>query len=110
MPPECCPDYSVMLSGCSRNRCPDVAEIRNFFLHHYIDLIVIYIPMVISKYEIQLATGQSKEEILKAFSLRSQEILPEGFIDASYKEFAKKYSKIFEKTEWVWQMANAFRS
>ena len=51
---------------------------------------VIYIPVVKSKYGIQLATGQSKEEILKAFSLRSQEILQEGFIDASYKEFAKK--------------------
>lgn len=25
--PFCCPDVAVMLSGCHRNRCPDVAEI-----------------------------------------------------------------------------------
>jgi hypothetical protein len=28
--PLCCPDNSETLSGCFRNQCPDVAEIRIF--------------------------------------------------------------------------------
>jgi hypothetical protein len=37
MSPECCPDVSVTLSGCCRNQCPDVAEIRTRFIDQFLN-------------------------------------------------------------------------
>jgi len=47
-----------------------------------------YIPIVKEGNGIRLATGRVKEDILKAFYQRSDEILRDGFVEQQYRQFA----------------------
>jgi len=54
------------------------------------DLKVEYIPIVKSGNGVRLAIGQEAENILTAFRQRSAEILPDGYIERRYRQFAQE--------------------